>query len=108
MIKQVLVMRDLEVRANASQDRIKGLANLLRRNCIGYKMLLRNIVEIVRLDEGLTVDAVLCITDAKRYNAADLSVVDFEDALVAVRCASDLRTGAVLIAAISDVMKSKW
>ena len=72
------------------------------------KMLLRNIVEIIRLDEGLTVDAVLVITDEKNVSFNHVLSADFEDALVAVRCASGLRTAPVLIAAISDAMKSNW
>ena len=50
------------IRANAGED-LGLLVNLLRQEKIGYKMLLRNVVEIVNDDYELVVQAVFNITN---------------------------------------------
>jgi len=108
MIQQVLANKDIEVSANTSQNRIETLANLLRINCLSYEMLLHNLVDIIRLDESLTVNAVLLITEEKAEQFSVHNPTDFEDALVSVRCAENLRTAPVLIEALCHTMMSSW
>ena len=108
MIKQVLATREREVRADTTHGRLQMLANLLRKDCIGYRTLLRNVADIVQLDEGLIVNAVLLLTDKERASSAGITQIEYHDALVAVRCACNLRTAPVLIEAISEMMQADW
>ncbi len=107
-MKNILAERDAEVCNTTSSDRIQMLATLLSKQCINYKMLLHNIVDILQANEALTENAVLIITDRHRLNTSGASQEDFEVALVAVRCASQIHTAPVLIAALSNAMQHSW
>jgi len=71
-------------------------------------MLLRNVTDIVKADKSLLVDAVLQITDKRRLVESGVTLMDLEDAIVAVRCDGDLPGRPVLVAALSDAMKVLW
>lgn len=96
------------VRKNPTSDRVEVLANLLKQDCLSYRMLLHNLVELVQYDEALVVDVVLALTNKERVIDARITDVEFQSALVAVRCASNLRCKFVLSSALSDVMKQSW
>ena len=104
----LLEKRSVVVKENPTSDRVRVLANLLRNDCLAYRVILHNVVDIVKHDESLVVDAVLALTNEKRIASAEVSELEYQDALVAVRCASNLRTKSVLIAALSDVIKQAW
>lgn len=95
------------VRAEAGDD-LGLLVNLLREEKIGYRMLLRNLVEIVNDDYGLTVQAVCVITDRVMQKNTNITQIEFEDTLVALRVAEDFNGKEILIAAISDAMQQDW
>lgn len=95
------------IRANAGED-LGLLVNLLRQEKIGYKMLLRNVVEIVNDDYELVVQAVFNITNKDKRNAAQPTQIEFQDTLVALRCADDFNGKDTLIAAVSDAMQAEW
>ncbi len=84
------------------------LVNLLRAEKIGYRTLLRSVAEVVADDYELVITAVLILTDRKKIMAAGITPVEFEDALVAVRCADEFRGKETVIAAIADAMKAGW
>lgn len=94
-------------RATAGQE-LGLLVNLLRTEKIGYRTLLRNVAEIVADDYELVITAVLILTNRKRIKAAEITTVEFEDTLVAVRCADEFRGKETVIAAIADAMKVGW
>ena len=108
MIHQVFPNKESVMCTNASQNRIATLANLLRMDCLNCELLLHNLVDIIRLDESLTVNAVLLITDKKAEQFAIHHPTHFEDALVNVRCAKNLRTAPVLVEALCHTMMSNW
>ena len=81
-------------------DELSLLVNLVRNEQIGVKMLLQNVVEILKDDESLLVDVVLLITDEKRINGSDAKSEDFAEALVAVQRESAFQAKDVLVNAI--------
>lgn len=94
-------------RATAGEE-LGLLVNLLRAEKIGYRTLLRNVAEITADDYDLVITAVLILTNGKRIKGAEITPVEFEDALVAVRCADEFRGKETVIAAIADAMKAGW
>ena len=99
--------RITRVRANAG-DELGLLVNLLRKDTIGYRTLLRNVAEIVADDYDLVVKAVLILTDKNKIKACGVDQVQFEDALVALRTADDFKGRDTVIAAIADAMQLEW
>jgi len=95
------------VRASAGEE-LSLLVNLLRNDTIGYRMLLRNVVEIVLDDNSLVVDAVRLIADRERAVASSVDQDDYEDALVAIRCSDQFSGKEVLISSVSDAMQQSW
>lgn len=99
--------RTNRIRANAGED-LGLLVNLLRQNKIGYKMLLRNLVEIVNDDFELVVQAVSILSNKAKRNAVQPTQLEFQDTLVGLRCADHFNGKEILIASVSDAMQVEW
>lgn len=84
------------LRASAG-DELSLLVQLTRSEKIGTRMLLRNVVEILKDDPSLLVDVVLMLTDPKRNRKGELGREEYLNAYVAVLNA-DALPGAIVLA----------
>lgn len=78
------------------------LVQLTRSGKIGTRMLLRNLVEILRDDPGLLVDVVLMLTDAKRHRGGGIRREEYLDAYVTVLNSEGLPAAIVVATAVAE------